>query len=118
MEQNNRNDVSLFDDICSLIEQMKPIYGQAVSIYTPQVEHLCKKKATENEVDLMLDGLLSFASDERILDLFKKVGRRYFFEYPDVVGFYVLEYKKQYDPESLVGTEYEYLLHETEIDED
>ena len=28
------------------------------------------------------------------------------------ISFYILEYKKEYEPESLVGTEYEYLLHE------
>jgi hypothetical protein len=29
-----------------------------------------------------------------------------------------MEYRKEYDRESLIGTEYEYLLHEDEMDED
>jgi hypothetical protein len=28
-----------------------------------------------------------------------------------------MAYRKEYDRESLIGTEYEYLLHEDEIDE-
>ena len=28
-----------------------------------------------------------------------------------------MEYRKEYDRESLIGTEYEYLLHEDEIDD-
>jgi hypothetical protein len=29
-----------------------------------------------------------------------------------------MEWRKEYDRESLIGTEYEYLLHEDEMDED
>lgn len=29
-----------------------------------------------------------------------------------------MEYRKEYDRESLIGTEYEYLLHEDEEDDD
>ena len=28
------------------------------------------------------------------------------------ISFYIMEYRKEYDRENLVGTEYEYLLHE------
>ena len=34
--------------------------------------------------------------------------------YPDSIAFYIMEYRKEYDSESLIGTEYEYLLHEDE----
>jgi hypothetical protein len=47
-----------------------------------------------------------------MLLLFKKVCRTYLYTYPEVVGFYILEYKKEYDRESLKGTEYEYLLED------
>ena len=29
-----------------------------------------------------------------------------------LVSYYIMEYRKEYDRESLIGTEYEYLLHE------
>ena len=52
------------------------------------------------------------AYDERILLMYKKVCRRFVYEYPDTISYYIMEYRKEYDRESLVGTEYEYLLHE------
>jgi hypothetical protein len=45
-----------------------------------------------------------------MLLLFKKVCRAYFYTYPETVTFYVLEYRRHYDKESLKGTKYEYLL--------
>ena len=43
--------------------------------------------------------------------------RAYWQIYPETIAFYIMEYRKEYDRESLIGTEYEYLLHEDEIDE-
>ena len=42
--------------------------------------------------------------------LYKKVCRTYFYRYPKVADFYILEYRKEYDRESLKDTHYEYLL--------
>ena len=38
--------------------------------------------------------------------------RTYFYPYPETIAFYILEYRKEYDRESLTGTKYEYLLEE------
>ena len=57
-------------------------------------------------------GIKEFADDERILLMYKKVCRRFVYEYPETISFYIMEYRKEYDRESLIGTEYEYLLHE------
>lgn len=97
-----------------LIQQMKTIHDQAVVAYTPLVNDLCSRKATENEVEWMLDWLLMYAGDERMLQLYKQVCRAYWKIYPDSIAFYIMEYRKEYDPESLIGTAYEYLLHENE----
>ena len=97
-----------------LIQQMKTIHDQAVVAYTPLVNDLCSRKATENEVEWMLDWLLMYAGDERMLQLYKQVCRAYWKIYPDSIAFYIMEYRKEYDPESLMGTAYEYLLHENE----
>ena len=95
-----------------LIQQIKRIHDDAVVAYTPLVEDLCSRKATENEVGWMLDWLLMYAGNERMLQLYKRVCRAYWKIYPESIAFYILEYKKEYEPESLIGTEYEYLLHE------
>lgn len=78
--------------------------------YTPLVNDLCTRNASENDVEVMLDRLFDFCSNDRILALFKQVCRCYWYRYPSCIYFYIMEYRKCYDPESLKGTEYEYLL--------
>ena len=102
----------LVKDLEPLIQQMKTINDQAVVAYTPLVDDLCRRKAALNEVELMLDYLLMFAGDDRMLALYKRVCRTFWQTYPESIAFYIMEYRKEYDPESLIGTEYEYLLHE------
>lgn len=53
-----------------------------------------------------------------MLLLFKKVCRTYLFTYPDIVSFYIMEYRKEYDRKSLKGTKYEYMLGESNEDYD
>ena len=89
------------------------IRERAAIEYTPIVEEFCARKhASENEVGRMLDHLFEFADDERILLMYKKVCRRFVYDYPETISYYIMEYRKEYDCESLIGTEYEYLLHE------
>jgi len=38
--------------------------------------------------------------------------------YTESIAWYIMEYRKEYDSESLVGTQFEYLLHEDEEDDD
>lgn len=113
-----KKDEQQLDDMVNhlepLIQQMKHIHDMAVVAYTPLVDDLCSRKATQNEVEWMLDWLLMYAGDERMLLLYKRVCRAYWQIYPDSIAFYIMEYRKEYDPESLIGTEYEYLLHENE----
>ena len=112
-EDNLDQDIEkLVKDLEPLIQQMKIINDHAVIAYTPLVDDLCNRKASQNEVELMLDYLLMFAGDNRILVMYKWVCRIYWQTYPESIAFYIMEYRKEYDPESLIGTKYEYLLHE------
>ena len=112
-EDNLDQDVEkLVKDLEPLIQQMKIINDHAVVAYTPLVDDLCRRKASQNEVELMLDYLLMFAGDDRMLALYKRVCRTFWQTYPESIAFYIMEYRKEYDPDSLIGTKYEYLLHE------
>ena len=108
----------LLQDVSVIAHRLKELHNDAVIAYTPQVQELCAKKATQNEVGWMLDLLWSFAGDERILKLYKQVCRAYWKIYPETIAFYIMEYRKEYDRESLISTEYEYLLHEDETDKE
>lgn len=121
MEEDKKKDQAI-DDLVEhlkpLVEHMKYIHDMAVVAYTPLVNELCSRKAERNEVELMLDWLLMYAGDDRMLKLYKQVCRTFWQTYPDSIAFYIMEYRKEYDPDSLIGTEYEYLLHENEFDEE
>ena len=121
MEEENKDNqtiVNLVEHLKPLVEHMKYIHDMAVVAYTPSVDDICSRNATRNEVELMLDWLLMYAGDDRMLQLYKRVCRAYWQVYPDSIAFYIMEYRKEYDPESLIGTKYEYLLHENEFEEE
>lgn len=121
MEKQEENTVQVAKELAKklepLIRKIKRIHDDAIVVYTPLVEDLCSRKATENEVGWMLNWLLMYAGDERMLLLFKQVCRTYLEIYPASIAFYIMEYKKEYEPESPKGTEYEYLLNEDENEE-
>jgi hypothetical protein len=96
-----------------LFQQLNGLNNQAVAAYAPLVDDICSRKATEKEVGWLLTWMLDFAGNERMLILYKRVCRAYWQSYPETVAYYIMEYRKWYDPESLIGTEYEYMLDET-----
>lgn len=119
MNTTRRNDNmddydSLLKSMNGIVEQMQGLVNMAVVEYTPLVNDICSRKASQNEVGLLFDYIFSFLGDERMLQLFKHVCRHYFYTYPGLIHSYILDYRKEYDPESLKGTEYEYLLNENE----
>ncbi len=105
---------SLLEGIKGIVDQMEKLADMAVVQYTLLVNNICSRKATRNEVELLFDYMFCFLGNERMLQLFKQVCRHYFYIYPSSVHSYILDYRKEYDPESLKGTEYEYLLNEDE----
>ncbi len=95
-----------------MAKALSELQDRAVEAYLPLVNDICNRKATEDEVDNLLTWMFDFVRNENMLLLFKKVCRTYLYTYPEVVGFYIMEYRKEYDRESLKGTKYEYLLEE------
>ena len=79
------------NSILQLAQSLIALHDEALILYTPLVNDMCTRKASEDELEELLSSMLGFVTDERILALFKKVCRRYFYTYPDVVGFYVKE---------------------------
>ena len=103
-ENTDQQAKELVEQFKPLIEQMEEINKQAVIAYTPLVDDICNRQATEKEVDWLLTWMLDFAGDERMLMLYKRVCRAYWKMYPETVAFYIMEYRVMYDPESLVGS--------------
>lgn len=54
-QKDNQTIDNLVDHLKPLVEHMKHIHDMAVVAYTPLVDDLCTRKATQNEVEWMLD---------------------------------------------------------------
>ena len=90
---------NLKDEMSVIVEEISSLHNKAVSAYTPLVNDICSRKATENEIDQLLTYMFDFVGEKRMLELFKKVCRTYMEIYPEVIGFYLIEYFKNYDIE-------------------
>ncbi len=102
------------DFVKEIASHIRALNDLAVREYTPLVDDICSRIAPQHEVERMLDYLFDFAGNDKILLLYRRVCRHYFQIYPESIAWYIMEYRKEYDRESLIGTEYEYLLHEDE----
>ena len=94
------------DFVDGLAAQFRALNDMAVREYTPLVDDICSRIASRNEVERLLDYLLDFAGNDKILLLYRRVCRHYFQIYPDSIAWYIMEYRKEYDRESLIGTKY------------
>lgn len=98
--EENAEDINGLYEIKALAESIKNISESAFLIYKPIVEDFCARKTvSERELENVLDGLLSVCISDKILDLFKQVGRRFYNQYPEIIIDYVMFYKEMYGEE-------------------
>ena len=64
------------ENICRIAEQIVQLHQKAYEVYLPLVEDVCIKILSEDDLSHLLDYLLDFACDEKMLGLYKKVCRR------------------------------------------
>ena len=83
--------------IVGIAEQLNNLHASAYHIYKEQVTDICSREASRSEVEHLLDYMLDFCGDEKILHLFKKVCRQYLQKYPDVIESEIQFYKEYYD---------------------
>ena len=61
---------------------------------------VCSRTVLEDELSHLLDYLLDFACDEKILVVYKKVCRKYLYVYPRYIKFYIEAYREMWEDES------------------
>ena len=81
--------------IYQIAEQIVEIHQKAYEFYLPLVEDVCSRIVSEDELSHLLEYLLDFAYDEKILKLYKRVCRRYLYVYPGCIKFYIEEYRER-----------------------
>lgn len=65
----------------------------------PLVEDVCSRSGSEDELSHLLDYLLDFACDEKILGLYKRVCRRCLYMYPGCIKIYIEVYREMWENE-------------------
>ena len=87
------------ENIYQIAEQIVQLHQKAYEVYFPLVEDVCNRIVSEDELSYLLDYLLDFACDEKMLGLYKKVCRRYLYVYPDCIKFYIEAYREMWEDE-------------------
>lgn len=86
--------------ILQIAEQIVRLNQKACEVYLPLVDDVCSRIVSEDELSHLLDYLLDFTCDEKVLELYKRVCRRYSYAYPSCIKFYVEAYRKMWEEES------------------
>ena len=93
-----REDVAKMDmDIKAMAERIQDISDLSYNYYKPLVDRIIAEKASEKEVEHLLDYMLDVCHDDRMLNLFKKICRRYYSLYPEMIASEILAYKEWYE---------------------
>ena len=93
-----REDVTKMDmDTKAIVERIQDISELSYNYYKPLVDSIIVEKASEKEVEHLLDHMLDVCHDDRMLNLFKKVCRRYHALYPEMIASEILVYKEWYE---------------------
>ncbi|MDR1678641.1 MAG: hypothetical protein LBR81_02575 [Prevotellaceae bacterium] len=98
MSNQDEQHRALTDDIREIAKELQAIYSQAESIYASAVNDIISRKSKkEKEIEILLDYMLDFAGDEKILALYRKLCRYYFDINPQATTEYIQLYKEMYD---------------------
>ena len=91
---------SLAPELRRLATTFKNLDEDALRAYSPLVDDVIESKSRNiREIEQLLDGLLGFCYDDRMLVLFKKVCRHYYFIDPVATAEYVYLYRDMWDSE-------------------
>lgn len=88
-----------------LAEQIVQIRQKAYEVSLPLVDDVCSRTVSEDELSHLLDYLLDFACDEKILELYKRVCRRYVYIYPGCIRLYIEAYQEMWEDEDSYSVE-------------
>ena len=67
------------------------------------VGDVCSRSVSEDELSRLLDYLLEFACDEKMLELYKMICRKYLDVYPGCIKDYIEAYREMWEEEGTYG---------------
>ncbi len=63
------------ESIFQIAEKISKLYQEAYDVYLPLVEDVCSRKVSEDELSYLLDYLLDFACNTKVLGLYNRIFR-------------------------------------------
>jgi hypothetical protein len=91
-----------------LAESINKITQEAFIIYEPQVQRIYLNKVKdEKEIERVIEALLDYSYDDKILLLFKRLCQYYYKINPEITCEYVMIYRNLWDNEYLDKNEEE-----------
>ena len=95
----------LVDSISQLAKGTEQLALQGVELYAPIVENIINTKSTDTKlIEHTLDFMLDFCFNDKMLLLFKKLCRYYFFIDPQATAEYINLYRELWDDETKQNT--------------
>ena len=94
------------ENIYQIAEQIVQLHQKAYEVYFPLVEDVCSRTVSEDELSHLLDYLLDFACDEKILGLYKWVCRKYLDVYPGCIRNYIEAYREMWEDEDSYSVDF------------
>ena len=89
-----------FDDLVSKIgDVLLSLHDEAFDAYRPIAYDLCSRTASEHEVALVLDYMMGFCGDERLLELFEMICGKYCQIYPEMIAFEIDQCREWFEDE-------------------
>ena len=96
-KEDNKFNVFI-DDIRGFAQELQAIYSRAETYYTSAVDDIIHHQSKdEKEIEHLLNYMLDFAENEKILALYRKLCRYYFNINPQATAEYIQSYKEMYD---------------------
>ena len=94
------------ENIYRMAEQIVQLHQKAYEVYLPLVEDVCSRTVSEDELSHLLDYLLEFACDEKMLELYKMVCRKYLDVYPGCIKDYIEAYREMWKDEDSYSADF------------
>lgn len=88
----------LFDKTGELASMVKQLAKQAVQQYSPEVDLIIASECRDDkQIEHLLEGMLEFCFDEKMLLLYKKLCRYYFSFNPEITAYHINAYRERWD---------------------
>lgn len=100
--KNKGDFTKLLTDMHGFVQQLDELNQQALRQYTPLVESIINTGTKDDKIiERTLDGLLDFAGNEKILLLYKKLCRYYYYINPVATVSYIKLYKEMWEKSNM-----------------